>query len=190
MHASTARPKHDPDQTAATNWRRRLLWPAGTVVISLSSLLAIAQPANATIADEDADQVETGCLFEVADIDGIVGDEVKAVRLQEGGTNEIYLRVDGVRFPQTFVRFSSNGQGRSARDFGNPVASIQPDLGGAMEFQLWEDDGFLADDLIEPDLNVFCDPSPGQRTAKTVRFDDIHSRAIYDVEMVVSRPSA
>lgn len=113
-------------------------------------------------------------------------DEVKALRLQQGGTNEIYLRLGGTKFPSSgVVKFSANGQGRSASAFGSPRKRI-PSTG--LLFQVWEYDGVLPDDRIEPfqtDDGINCDLQPGQTRSSTIEFRDKESLAIYEVEMEV-----
>jgi hypothetical protein len=151
---------------------------AAAPALAIAATLVTAGPAHAA---------DPPCVFAVANIDGTFGDEVKAVQVQEGGGDEMYMELDGADFPSSgVVSFTFNGQGRPASAFGNPQKTFPAT--GEVDFELWEADGILLPDDSIGHVDIQCALSPGGQSTQTVEFHDDRTRAIYQVEMRVSRP--
>src|SRR5207249_4524718 len=104
---------------------------AGLFVALCTTLigLASAAPASAstTVAQPTPPAPTAGggtCQITVTNTDGVFGDEVQALDLQEANGDEIFMRLNGQRFPASTtdtVEFTFAGQGHPASDFGNPT---------------------------------------------------------------------
>ena len=112
---------------------------------------ALSQPASAASCD-------------------FVLESVQAVRLQEGGGDEIYLVLDGVRFPFTknFVDFPSNGVTRSATSF---EFDVPLEFDDQMKVKVFEFDPtiFVPDQKIGPTKVVNC---TGNQQDQVLVFED------------------
>ncbi|GIH89596.1 hypothetical protein ACFFMN_13635 [Planobispora siamensis] len=121
------------------------------------------------------------CDFTIENTDNVIGDEVKAVDLQEGGNgDEIFLRIGGNLFPLSggTVQFPTAGTGRPAGAFGFvPPVRVQF-TDGILAFQLIEDDLTLNDRIANVEL-----PCGNVRTQ--LSFTNRAGNATYEVEFAI-----
>ncbi|HEY7597265.1 MAG TPA: hypothetical protein VH969_29235 [Actinophytocola sp.] len=149
--------------------RRRLR--ACLVIAGVVAGLGVVGPATASAAGNV-------CDFSIENTDNVVGDEVKAKVLQEGGNgDEIFMVVGGNLLPQSgTVQFPTAGTAKPASAFG-PITTVRFS-DGALSFKFVEDDP-IENDRISPKNAFFaCEPQSG-----TLQL--VGAGAQYEVEAVV-----
>jgi hypothetical protein len=148
-----------------TTWKPAMLFVTAATMAAVSVPI-LAEPSRAAVP-------QPHCVFSLI--------SVKALDLQESDGDEIYLRLDGVRFPHgDSVSFTSDGQVRLASSFGSPVVEF-PRPGQNYLFVNVVEDDLLLDDDIGNTVGVSCAGPFGPRTFV---FQDRTAsyRLTYDVE--------
>jgi len=134
---------------------KRKAMGAWVVIAGLVAGTAIAMPATASAAGNV-------CDFSIENVDNVVGDEVKAIALQEGGNgDEIFMVAEGNYIPVSgTVQFPVAGTAKPASAFG-PVTNVRF-TDGALNFKFVEDDS-LENDRISPKGMTFpCEEQEDQ----------------------------
>jgi hypothetical protein len=156
---------------------------AGLFVALCATLigLASAAPASAsTTATQPTPPAPTAggtCRITVTNTDGVFGDEVQALDLQEANGDEIFMRLNGQRFPASTtdtVEFTFAGQGRPASDFENPTKVYN----GAVRIELVEKDFLGIGNTHIIDVFLGCAPFSGT-------LQGIGANAAYNVEILI-----
>jgi hypothetical protein len=145
--------------------------PARLAAISLG-LATTAVPALAQTAAA-ADQ---SCRFVFTSLRAVdIGEE-----LAGGNGDEMYVMLDDVRKPQTFVRFATDGVTRNASAFQNPIADYTDS--DPLTVRLFEDDP-VDDDRIDRVKSLEC---TGEQTGQVLVFTGGFEqyRLTYDVDLL------
>ena len=141
---------------------------AGTTVVPAAG--STAPPAPSAAASDT-------CRLTVTNTDTVFGDEVQALDLQEAGGDEIFMRLNGQRFPASttqVVQFTKAGDGHPASDFGSPTVVYT----GAVHIELVEKDLLGIGNTHIIDVFLGCGPFSGT-------LQGIGAGAAYNVEMVI-----
>jgi hypothetical protein len=157
---------------------------AGLFVALCATLIGLvsAAPASAstTVAQPTPPAPTAGggtCRITVTNTDGVFGDEVQALDLQEANGDEIFMRLNGQRFPASTtdtVEFTFAGQGHPASDFGNPTKVYD----GAVRIELVEKDFLGIGNTHIIDVFLGCAPFSGT-------LQGIGAGAAYNVEILI-----
>ena len=151
---------------------------AGLATVLLAGMMGTAFAAPASASTTPPAPTATGtCRITVTNTDDVLGDEVQALRLQERSGDEIFMRLNGQRFPASTtdtVSFTFAGEGRPASAFENPTKVYI----GSVQVELLEKD-FLGIGN-DPIGNVFLGCAPFRGTLQL-----IGAGAAYNVEIVI-----
>ena len=152
--------------------RSRGIWAHSSDPRTLLGPTAVAIAAPSAQA-----QSASNCRLTVKNVDGLAGNEVKAIELNER-VDDIFLRIDGKRFPTSgTVAFSFAGQGRSPVPFANPTRVFNAGEEILMEV--------VEADPVFPD-NMGTNLIPGAPLHSTLVFNDGGVGA-YTVEVEVEQ---